>query len=272
MVWINATVLDHHDRPVRGLTRDQFRIYDEKAEQSIAYFSEEETPLSLAILFDVSGSMDQKMAGMRAALDAVLHSANADDEFSLIAFADRPEVAVAWTPDADQIQNRLLNVSAHGQTSLLDAVGAGLSYMKRAGNSRKAIVILSDGGDNHSRFPEGEVLRSLAEAGVQIYAVDTADFLLQQARSPEEVAGPDLLERLCEHAGGRYFQASGKRELAAAGEQISRELRSQYLIEYVPSASAQDGRFHHVRLQLQKNAGAPKTSLFWRRGYRAPGD
>ena len=272
VVLINTTVLDGHDRPVRGLTRQHFRVTESQSEQSIAYFSEEETPLSLAVIFDVSGSMNGKITGMRAALDAVLNGANAPDEFSLTTFADRPRVAAGWSPNAEEMQNRLLLATAHGQTSLLDALETGLAQMKRARNPRKAMLVFSDGGDNHSRASEREVIRSLEETGVQIYAIDSAEPALLRERSPEEFSGPDLLERLCDSAGGRYFQVEGKRELSEAAEQISRELRWQYVIGYVPANNSQDGRFHHVRVQVKPEEGLPKVSVFWRRGYRAPGD
>jgi len=272
VVLINATVLDGHDRPVRGLTRQQFRLFEDQTEQSIAYFSEEDTPLSLAVIFDVSGSMEGKLTRMRAAVDAVLKGANAQDEFSLITFSDRPQLAAGWSPNAEELQNRLLAASAHGQTSLVDALATGLAQMKRASNPRKALLVFSDGGDNHSRATEREVMRSLAETGVQIYAVDSAEPAIFRARSPEEFTGPDLLERLCDSAGGRYFQVDGKRELEAAAGQISRELRWQYVLGYVPASSANDGRFHRVRVQVKPAEGMPKVSVFWRRGYRAPGD
>ena len=272
VVLINATVLGPHDRPIRGLTRDQFRIYEDNVEQRIAYFSEEEVPLSLAVIFDLSGSMEGKLPAMREALDAILKSSNPDDEVSLITFADRPQVAFGWSEAPEQIQNRLLQASAHGQTSLLDALQTGLAHMKTARNSRKALIVFSDGGDNHSRSTEREILRSLAEADVQIYAIASTEAWIFRTRAPEEFLGPDLLDRICDHAGGRYFQADSKRELQTAAEQIARELRSQYLIGYVPANAAKDGRFHHVRLQVKRPAGSPKVSVFWRKGYRATQD
>jgi Ca-activated chloride channel homolog len=268
VVLINATVLDGHDRPVRGLTRHEFRVYQEKSEQRIAYFSEEEVPLSLAVIFDVSGSMDGKLAAMRTAVDAVLRGANVGDEFALITFADSPQIAMGWSENPDEIQNRLLQASAHGETSLLDALRTGLAHMKKARNARRAMIVFSDGGDNHSRSTEREIDRALEESGVQIYAIDGADSLASLSRSPEVFDGPDLLDRICDHAGGRYFQADGKREFQRAAEQIARELRSQYLIGYVPEG-ANDGRFHHVRVQVQRDAGTPKVTVFWRKGYRA---
>ena len=272
VVLINATVLDARNRPVRGLTRERFRIFEDKKEQSIAYFAEEDAPLSIAFVFDVSGSLYGKLDASRSALDAIVRNAEIEDELALITFADRVRVATPWTTTPEEIRNRVLFDSAHGQTALLDAVENAATYMKRAGHPRKALVIFSDGGDNRSRFSEGEVLRLLDEAGIAIYAVDTTESLNSRARSPEEVAGPDLLERLCDHAGGRYFHADGNRELAAAAEQISRELHSQYLIGYVPPSDANDGRFHHVHVQVKRAEGAHKLAVFWRRGYRAPAE
>jgi Ca-activated chloride channel homolog len=133
-------------------------------------------------------------------------------------------------------------------------------------------VVFSDGGDNHSRSTEREIDRLLAESGVEVYAIDAADSLAFLSRSPEVFAGPDLLDRICGQSGGRYFQADGKAEMRRAAQQISRELRSQYLIGYVPSGAADDGRFHYVGVQVKRPAGSPKVSVFWRRGYRVPQD
>jgi Ca-activated chloride channel homolog len=273
VVLINATVLGPHDRPVLGLTRDRFRVFEDNSEQSIAYFSQEEVPLSLAVIFDASGSMEGKLPAMRAALSAVLANGNPGDEFALITFSDRPQLALGWTWNPAEIQNRLLDFSAHGQTSLLDAVRTGLACLKQAKNARRAMLILSDGGDNHSRASERDILHSLEEVDVQIYAIDSTESWSLRTRSPEEILGPDLLERISDRAGGRYFQADSRRELNDAAEQISRELRSQYVIGYVPPSSgetgAHAGRFHHVRVQVKRDPGAPKLNVFWRKGYRA---
>lgn len=269
VVLINATVLGPHDRPVLGLTRDRFRVFEDNSEQSIAYFAQEDVPLSLAVIFDVKGRMEGKLPAMRSALAAILADSNPRDEVALITFSDRPQVAMGWTSDPAEIQNRLLDFSAHGQTSLLDAIQTGLACMKQAKNARRAMLILSDGGDNHSRFSEREILHSLEEAGVQIYAIDSTESWSLRTRAPEELMGPDLLERISDRAGGRYFQADHRRGLKDAAEQISRELRSQYVIGYVPFGDANDGRFHHVRVQVKRDSGAPKLNVFSRKGYRA---
>jgi Ca-activated chloride channel homolog len=276
VVLINATVLGPHDRPVLGLTRDRFRVFEDNSEQSIAYFSQEEVPISLVLIFDASGSMDGKLPAMRATVGTLLAQGNPGDEVALVAFSDRPQLAMGWTSNMAEIQNRLLDFSAHGETSLLDAIQIGLGCLKQAKNARRAMLILSDGGDNHSRLNEREILHSLEEADVQIYAIDSAESWSFRTRAPEEILGPDLLERISDRAGGRYFQADSRKELNAAADQISRELRSQYVIGYVPpsgdKSGANDGRFHHVRVQVKRDSGAPKLNVFWRKGYRASHD
>jgi VWFA-related protein len=268
VVLINATVLDRANRPVRGLTQDNFRIFQEKALQPITYFAEEEVPVSLAIVFDTSGSMNTNISGARKALRALLRTSNPEDEFCLITFAERPMLAVPWVSDETLIQNSTLFSAPHGQTSLLDAIHLAVAQTKRAANSRRAVLVLSDGGDNHSRYSEPEIARMLEEADIQMYAVDMAESPYLSARAAEELAGPDLLERLSERAGGRYFPAHNDRELAEVADRISKELRSQYVLGFVPPKGVEDGRFHPVQLRVEREG--PKLSVYWRRGYRVP--
>lgn len=268
VVLVNATVLDRHNRPVRGLSRNDFRLFEDKKEQSISYFSEEELPLSLAVVFDTSGSMAGKVSQAREALDELLRDSNSADEFSLVTFADRPQWAVPWTNNAGDILAAVLFSKPHGVTSLLDAVAFAVQRMVDARNPRRAVLILSDGGDNHSRFTEGHIARLLEEAGVELYAVDMSPAWITRSRSPEEFEGPQLLDRLCDDAGGRYFQVDGAKELAAAARRISLELRSQYVLGYTPPDTAADGRFHRVNLQIVPTGQAPKLSVYWRHGYR----
>jgi len=269
VVLISATVLDRHNHPVRGLDKENFRLYEDKAEQSIAYFNEEEIPLSLAVVFDKSTSMEAKLPATRRALAAVLDTANPDDEFSLITFATRPELSMDWTDEAGEVQSRVLFHKPEGRTALLDAIHLALQRMKKASNPRRAIVIFSDGGDNASRYTERGLKRLLEEADVQLYAIDMSGSVMMRQRTPEEVAGPGLLARLCEHAGGRYFAAHNTRDLTRAADQISKELRSQYVLGYIPAGTIQDGRYHRVQLKLERPEGTSRLSVYWRRGYRA---
>jgi Ca-activated chloride channel family protein len=272
IVLINATVLDRHERPVRGLNRDAFRVFEGKSEQTITYFGEEEVPLSLMIVLDISGSMDGKISGARRALDAVLRDSNDADEFSLIAFSDRPRVAIPWTAAPGEIENSVLQDRAQGPTSMLDAIDLGLREIHMAKNPRRALLILSDGGDNYSRYTERHLNRLLDEAGVQMYTIDMPDTAVLRERSPEVIAGPDLLSRLCQRAGGRYYQVENEKQLASVADQIGKELRSQYVLGFAPPDGIDDGKFHRVRLQVSHPQGTPKLSVFWRRGYRAPSE
>ncbi|HUA19566.1 MAG TPA: VWA domain-containing protein [Bryobacteraceae bacterium] len=272
LVLIHATVLDPAHRPVRGLTQDRFRLFQDKAQQNIAYFSEEEAPLSLAIVFDTSGSMRNKISGAYQALRAVLETSNPGDEFSLITFANQAKLAVPWVPDETQIATVAAITHPEGKTSLLDAIHLALAQTKRASNPRRAILILSDGGDNHSQYREREIAGQLEEADVQMYSVDMEESPYLTARSDEELEGPDLLERLCERAGGRYFHAQNSRELATVADRISKELRSIYVLGFVPPNGVEDGRFHYVQLKLDRPAGGPKLSVYWRQGYRVPSE
>jgi len=271
VVLVNATVLDPAGRPVRGLTQDNFRVFQDKTQEPITYFSEEEVPLSLAIVFDTSGSMSQNISGARKALRALLQTSNPADEFCLITFAERPELTVPWVSDEALMENGVLfNTPPHGQTSLLDAIHLALAQTKKAANPRRAVLVLSDGGDNNSRYSEREITGMLEEAGAQMYAVDMAESPYLAPRSAEEMAGPDLLERLCERAGGRYFQAHNDRDLAEVADRVSKELRSQYVLGFVPPKGIEDGRFHRVQLRVERTKGGPKLTVYWRTGYRAP--
>jgi Ca-activated chloride channel homolog len=272
VVLVNATVLDPAGRPVRGLTQDNFRVFQDKTQEPITYFSEEEVPLSLAIVFDTSGSMSTNISGARKALGALLQTSGPGDEFCLITFAERPELTVPWISDEATIQNSVLLNAPHGTTSLLDAIHLALVQTKKAANTRRAVLVLSDGGDNHSRYNEREIARMLEEAGAQMYAVDMTESPYLKARAEEELAGPDLLERLCERAGGRYFQAHNDRELTEVADRVGKELRSQYVLGFVPPKGIQDGRFHRVQLRVERPSGEPKLTVYWRTGYRAPSE
>jgi Ca-activated chloride channel family protein len=271
VVLLGATVVDTHDRLVRGLTRGDFRLFEDKVEQSIRYFGEEDVPLSLAVVFDTSGSMAGKLAGMRSSLRAVLEGSNPEDEFCLITFADRSEVAVPWTADPGEVANRVLTRPARGRTALVDAIEAGLRQIRQSHNLRRAMVVFSDGSDNFSRLSARALARQLEEANVQLYAIDASQFLAPPDRPAEEMAEPNLLAELCDRAAGRYLPFDGLHDFEQVAQRVSRELRSQYVLGYTPSSQA-DGKFHRLQLKIEHRSGSPRLSVRWRHGYRAPND
>jgi len=271
LVEVGATVLDGKNRVIRGLTQGDFRLFEDGAEQKIQYFSEEDLPVSLAIVFDLSGSMTAQMANARSALAALLRTSNPEDEYCLITFADRPQIAVPWTSSEGDIGESVLHARSNGRTALLDGVQMGLGELRKRQHPRRALVIFSDGGDNYSRVSERGLFRMLEEADVQVYAVGLPDPGVRWVRPAEEVvAGPNLLEELCQHGGGRYLSVEGGRDLGKAADQIGREIRSQYVLGYAPAQRGEDGKFRRLQVKVRRQPGSPRVTVYSRRGYQAP--
>jgi Ca-activated chloride channel family protein len=270
MVIINVTVTDPYDRIVTGLDRAHFQVYDEKVEQDILTFSTEDAPISVGLVFDTSGSMGSKIHKAKEAALQFFKTSNPQDEFMLISFSERPNLVAPFTSKYENVQDRLIFVKEGGKTALLDALYLGLSEMKKATTSRKALLVISDGGDNHSRYTENDVKRAVRESDVQIYSVGIFEPLSARARTPEEARGPGLLAELSEVSGGRMFSVEDANELPDIMEKISVELRNQYVIGYKPSNLVRDGRWRRIRLRLNPPRGLPPLQVYARTGYYAP--
>ena len=270
MVVVNVTVTDPYDRIVTGLDLTNFQIYDEKVGQKIASFSTEDAPISVGMIFDSSGSMSDKIQKSKEAALQFFKTSNPDDEFMLIDFNERPDLVSGFTSKFETLQDRLLFVTSGGKTALLDAIYLGLAEMKKATTSRKALLIISDGGDNHSRYTERDVKRAMKESDVQLYAVGVFEALASRGRTPEENAGPGLLAELAENSGGRLFSVEDPEELPDIAEKISIELRNQYVIGYKPSNLVRDGRWRRIKVKLLPPRGLPPRQVYARTGYYAP--
>lgn len=270
LVVVNVTVTDPFDRIVTGLDRDNFQVYDEKVEQKIAAFSTEDAPISVGLIFDSSGSMGDKIEKSKEAALQFFKTSNPQDEFMLINFSDRPNLITGFTSKFENLQDRLLFVKSGGKTALLDAIYLGLSEMKKATTNRKALLVISDGGDNNSRYTAGDIKRAVREADVQIYAVGIFEPMSSRGRTPEEAGGPGLLAELAEVSGGRMFSVEDTNELPDIAEKISIELRNQYVISYRPSNLVRDGRWRRIRVKLNPPRGLPPLQVYARTGYYAP--
>jgi Ca-activated chloride channel family protein len=271
LVLVDATVVDGHNRVVRGLAQSDFRLFEDAAEQKIASFSEEDLPVSVAIVFDTSGSMAGKLPGTRGALAELLQTSNPEDEYCLIAFGERPEIAVPWTRSDGEVLSRVLSTRSNGRTALLDAVALGIEQLRRSHNQRRALVIFSDGGDNYSRITGNHLFRVLEETDVRVYAVDMRPWVDPTLeRAPEEIAGPNLLTELCDRAGGQYFAPEGRPGMEKVADRIGKELRSEYVLGYSPARLTNDGKLHRVQLKVVSQGR--KLSVYARRGYRAPAE
>ncbi|HYL37250.1 MAG TPA: VWA domain-containing protein [Bryobacteraceae bacterium] len=270
LVQINVTVTDPLNRFVTGLEKEHFRLFEDKVEQSIAQFSSEDAPLSIGLVFDTSGSMGPKLQNSRKAAAEFFKTANPEDEFFLIEFSDRPELVVPFSTDTEDIQNRLTFAQSRGKTALLDGVYLAMNQMKKAHNPRKAVLIISDGGDNNSRYTESEIKNAVREADVQIYGIGIFEAMSNRGRTPEELAGPGLLNEVAELTGGRSYNVENVAELPDIAAKIGIELRNQYVLYYSPKNQVRDGKYRHVTVKLVQPRGLPPLKAFFRLGYYAP--
>jgi Ca-activated chloride channel family protein len=253
-----------------GLEKKNFRLYEDKVEQEILTLSTEDAPLSLGVVFDASGSMGGKLQRSREAVAQFMMSANPVDEFFLVQFNDRPELAVSFTSDSAQIQNRLTFLQSKGSTALLDGVYLAINEMKKARHGRKAILIISDGGDNNSRFTESELKTFVREADVQIYAIGIYEPVGARGRTPEELSGPGLLADITESTGGKHFSVENLADLPDVAAKISLELRNQYVLSYRPKNETRDGKYRKVEVKLVNVSKLPPLRARYREGYYAP--
>jgi Ca-activated chloride channel family protein len=270
LVVVNVTVTDPYDRIVTGLDEENCQVFDEKVEQKIVAFSTEDAPISVGLIFDSSGSMGDKIQKSKEAALQFFKTSNPQDEFMLISFADRPDLITGFTAKFENLQDRLLFVKSGGKTALLDAIYLGLSEMKKATTNRRALLVISDGGDNHSRYTENDIKRAVKESDVQVYAVGIFEPLASRARTPEEAGGPGLLAELSEVSGGRLFSVEDANELPDIAEKISIELRNQYVLGYKPSNLIRDGHWRRIKVKLNPPKGLPPLQVYARTGYYAP--
>jgi Ca-activated chloride channel family protein len=267
LVLVPVTVTDDMNRLVLGLDKQNFQVYENKELQSVQHFSSVDAPVSVGVIFDNSGSMSSKIDRARDAIVEFLRTANPEDEFFMISFADKPTDVVDFTSSAEEIQNRLLFMSPKGRTALLDAIYLALSKMRNAKYPKKALLIISDGGDNHSRYTENEVKSLVKESDVMIYAIGIYDHYFP---TEEERLGPFLLSQVSEVTGGRSFTVDNPNDLADIAAKIGVELRNQYVLGYRPSKAVHDGKWHKIKVKLLPPKGLPPVQTHAKQGYYAP--
>jgi Ca-activated chloride channel homolog len=267
LVLVPVTVTDPMNRLVTGLERDNFQVLDDNDMQEIRHFSSEDSPISLGVIFDISGSMSSKIQKSREAVVEFFKTANPADEFFMISFADKPELLADFTQSIEEIQGRLVTAVPHGRTALLDAIYLGINQMKKAKHQKKALLVISDGGDNHSRYTEGELKSLVKEADVQIYAIGIFDM---SPTTPEERLGPAMLGQISDITGGRTFTIDNPNELADVATKIGIELRNQYVLGYRPKHPARDGKWRKIKVKLKPPKGLPPLHVYAKTGYYAP--
>jgi Ca-activated chloride channel homolog len=270
LALVNVTVTDPYNRLVTGLEQDNFRVSEDGTEQEIVSFSSEDVPISIGVIFDFSGSMSNKVDKAREAAVQFFKTANPQDEFFLVSFNERAELTSTFTNSVEDLQSRMMLTAPKGRTALLDAIYLGLSQMRGAHNAKRALLILSDGGDNHSRYNENDIKRLVKEADTQLYAIGLFDPLGYRNRTMEELNGPSLLADITELTGGRVFAVEHLNDLPDIASKIGMELRNQYVLGYRPSNHAHDARWRKIKVKLRAPKGLPPLTVYSKTGYYAP--
>jgi Ca-activated chloride channel family protein len=259
LVLVPVTVTDARSRPVVGLEKEHFRIFDNKVEQTITAFSMEDEPVAVGFVFDTSGSMGGTLGAARSAAQQFFINGEPDDEYCLVEFDSRPRLVVPLTGDTHELEYQLMFTHSGGSTALLDAVYLALTEMRKSKKTKKALVIISDGGDNHSRYSEREVKNLLRETDTLIYSVATGG----------DWAGENLLKRIAEETGGLLLRAEAA-DYSDIAKKIVIDLRNRYVLGYVPQDRQTDGKYHRVQVQLLPPRGLVGIRAHWRLGYYAP--
>jgi Ca-activated chloride channel family protein len=270
LALVNVTITDPLNRLVTGLEKENFRVYEDGVEQEVVTLSREDVPVSIGLIFDMSGSMSDKVDKARQAAVEFMRTANPLDQFFLVSFNDRAALTSGFTNSVEELQNRMMFTASRGRTALLDAVYLGLSQMRDAHNGKRALLIISDGGDNHSRYSENDVKKLLKEADCQLYAIGIYDPIGIRSRSSEELNGPSLLSELTEMTGGRVFPVGNLSELPDIAAKIGMELRNQYVLGYKPSNGQHDGIWRKIKVKLKPPKGLPPLNVYAKTGYYAP--
>ena len=267
LVTLTVTVTDTYGRFVTGLGKNAFTITDDKDQQEITFFSDEDAPVSLGVVFDVSGSMGgDKISKAREALSKFIETSHARDEYFLIGFNNRAQLLLDHTRDSDALLQKLTFVQTHGQTALYDAVYLGVNKVTRGTHTKKAILLISDGQDNSSRYTFSELRRQLKESDVIIYAVGIVS---GSDDTTLGYTGRAILEELAGVSGGKAFFPSTSAEMNDTFERIALELRTQYSIGYRPTNFANDGKWHKIKIKVQPPRGFPRLFVRGREGYFA---
>ncbi len=270
LVVIPVSVTDASNRFVLGLEKQNFSLLEDGVVQKVKQFAGEDAPLSIGLLVDVSGSMGTKLETSRQAVAEFLKTMDTHDEAFLIEFSDRAKLVAGFTDQAQEIDEKLTSAEPEGLTALLDAVSLGIDEMKKSKNPRKALLIVSDGGDNNSQYTSTQIKDLVREADVQIYAMGVFEQFPFAGLTSAELSGPRLLQEIAQQTGGRAFPARSFSALPAIARQIGIELRNQYVLAYSPSNEEKNGKYRKVQVKLNPPAGLSDLKARWRLGYYAP--
>lgn len=270
LVLVPVTVVDSLNRPVIDLPQQNFSLTEGGIPQKIQYFSREDAPISVALILDFSGSMHNKIEYVLQAVDQFFQNANPDDDYYVITVSDRPMLVSDSSQSTNTIQAHLATIEPHGMTALYDSIYLGVNKLRTARYKRRAMVIISDGGDNRSRYTLKEIKSILAESDVLTYSIGIFDDLpIPLFKSIEERFGRKWLDDVTRVSGGRDIPADDRRKIPEISALISRELRNQYVLGYRPTDGTFDGKWRKISVKLAANPG--QMHVHFKEGYVAPG-
>ena len=253
VVLVNVTVTDSRNETVTGLAQEDFELFEDKVQQEIRYFSNEDAPVSLGVIFDASGSMDEKAAFARDAAITFLKTSTREDEFFLVQFSDYAWLTQDFTTNVSRVESRLASLRTQGSTALYDALYLGLTKVSAGLHSRKALLLITDGVDNHSRYSRGDIRRFLREADVQVYSIDL---------------GRALIGEFSDITGGHSYRTSIN-GLWETSRKIAAEMKNQYVLGYVSSNATKDGTWRKIRVKVDPAARKGRLSVRAKDGYYA---
>jgi Ca-activated chloride channel family protein len=268
LITFTVTVTDTYGRYVSGLSKGAFTILDEKKPQEITYFSDDDSPVSVGVIFDVSGSMGgDKIKRARDALSKFIQTSHNMDEYFLIAFNSRAQLLLDKTRDGNQVLDKLTFVQTRNNTALYDACYLGVEKVQRGTHPKRALLLISDGQDNNSRYTFGELRRLLKESDVTLYGIGILSG--SDAGSSMGMEGQGILDELASVSGGKAFFPRSNAEMDDIFEQIALELRHQYSIGYKPVNFTNDGRWHKIKVRVTPPRGLPRLFVRAKEGYYA---
>ena len=259
LVLVPVTVVDARNHPVTGLEKENFRVFDDGLERAITAFAMDDEPVALGLIFDHSGSVASIQRNESATTHMFLATSNPQDEYFLVVFASQPELAVPITNGKEEVQYRILTTKWGGSTALNDGVVLGLNELKKSNLSRKALLVVSDGGENNSRYNQRELQKLVEESDALIYAIGFQSYQ----------ANFGLLKWMAELSGGRAIPAQVQ-DMPDIAAKVALELRNRYVLGFSAAVIPRDGKSHSLRVQLIPPRGMPPLKVSWRRNYLAP--
>jgi Ca-activated chloride channel homolog len=266
LVQLPVSVLDKNGLPVRGLQKEHFTIYEDKIQQNISLFKQEDIPLSVALVVDASSSMSSKLDRLRTAAMTFVHESNPDDETAILSFNDDVVLDQDFTRKTSELNTALGEITTNGNTALYDAVLLGAKHLKEHGfHEKKVLLIVSDGEDNHSKYKLSEALEALKESKIIAYSVGLLgpdDGLVESGKKP--------MKEIADATGGASYFPKNVNDVESICKRIARELRNQYTIGYRPSNDKLDGSWRKVLVRINPPKGTPKVKVRTKQGYYAP--